>query len=103
MKVQKECEQLTFELRRQGRERKFDKGSLKQHFEQEIDRRREKSKLLEYQIEQLDVLPLGSELNDGEVDMIVDVDIGDDWDKIMSEPSVVIKNGKVFEIRQGGH
>ena len=40
---------------------------LKTHFEKEIQKREEKQKLLEFQIEQLHMLPLGSELKEKEV------------------------------------
>ncbi|HEX7066260.1 MAG TPA: YlqD family protein [Bacillales bacterium] len=97
--LQKECEQLRFEMRRNERERKYDKGSLRLKFEDEIERRHEKSKLLEYQIEQLEILPLGSELNDGEVETILEVNIGDDWEQAAAESAIIIKDGKVYEIR----
>jgi predicted RNase H-like nuclease (RuvC/YqgF family) len=97
--LQKECEQLRFEMRRQERERKFDKNALRQKFEQEIERRQEKIRLLEYQIEQLNFLPLGSELDDGEVDMILDIEVGDDWRQLAGESAILIKDGKVYEIR----
>ncbi|HEX6923727.1 MAG TPA: YlqD family protein [Bacillales bacterium] len=97
--LQKECEQLQFELRRNERERRYDKGSLRQKFEQEIERRHEKNKLLEYQIEQLNILPLGSELNDGEVETVLEIDIGDDWEQAAAESAIIVKDGKVHEIR----
>lgn len=97
--LQKECEQLRFEMRRQERERKFDKNALRQKFEQEIERRQEKIRLIEYQIEQLNFLPLGSELDDGEVDMILDIEVGADWRQIAGESAILIKDGKVYEIR----
>ncbi|HET7616097.1 MAG TPA: YlqD family protein [Bacillales bacterium] len=97
--LQKECEQLRFEMRRHERERKFEKGTLRQKFEEEIKRRQEKNKLLEYQVEQLEILPIGSELNDGEVQTMLEVEIGDDWEQASAESAIIIKDGKVFEIR----
>lgn len=97
--LQKECEQLRFELRRHEKERKYDKGTLRLKFEEEIKRRQEKNKLLEYQIEQLEILPLGSELNDGEVETFLEVEVGDDWEWVAAESAIIIKDGKVYEIR----
>ncbi|HET7657847.1 MAG TPA: YlqD family protein [Bacillales bacterium] len=97
--LQKECEQLRFELRRHEKEKKFDKGTLRMKFEEEIKRRQEKNKLLDYQIEQLDILPIGSELNDGEVKTLLEVNIGDDWEKISAELAIIVKDGKIHEIR----
>lgn len=97
--LQKECEQLRFELRRHEKERKYDKGTLRLKFEEEIKRRQEKNKLLEYQIEQLEILPLGSELNDGEVETLLEIEVGDDWERVAAESAIIIKDGKVHEIR----
>lgn len=97
--LQKECEQLRFEMRRHERERKFDKGTLRQKFEEEINRRQEKNKLLEYQVEQLEILPVGSELNDGEVQTVMEVEVGDDWEQVSAESAIIIKDGRIHEIR----
>lgn len=97
--MQKECEQLRFELRRHEKERKFDNGTLRLKFEEEINRRQEKNKLLDYQIEQLELLPIGSELNDGEVQTVLEVEIGDNWEKVSAESEIVVKDGIIDEIR----
>ena len=97
--MQKECEQLRFELRRHEKERKFDNGTLRLKFEEEINRRQEKNKLLDYQIEQLELLPIGSELNDGEVQTVLEVEIGDNWEKVSAESEIVVKDGMIDEIR----
>ena len=61
LQLQKECSQLQFELKRLEKTKSFTPGELKNHFEKEINKRKEKEKLLEFQIEQLHMLPLGSE------------------------------------------
>lgn len=97
--LRKECEQLRFEVRRYERERKYDRGMMKKKFEEEIESRQEKCKVLDYQIEQLEILPLGSELNDGEVETVINLDVGDDWDEIMNQSAIIVKDGKVHDIR----
>lgn len=101
-RLQKECEQLRFEWRRQQREHKYDRGRLKEKFDRELKRRHEKCNVLEYQIEQLESLPLGSEWHDGEVQALVDVEVGDDWEAL-HHSAIVIKDGKVHDIRYPGH
>jgi hypothetical protein len=97
--LQKESEQLRFELKKLEKTKKFQPGSLKNHFEREIHIRQEKIKLLEFQIEQLHMLPLGSELKEKEIQGIVEVNIGDRWEDITKSKTVIIKDGIVAEIR----
>lgn len=96
--LQKECEQLRFEMRRSEKSRNVDKGLLLQKFTNEIERRQEKYIVLQNKIEQLEVLPLGSELYEKEVQTIADVDVGDQWEPEIGS-TIVIKDGKVVEIR----
>lgn len=97
--LEKECDQLQFELKRLEKTKKFQQGSLKRHFEKEIQMRQEKAKLLDFQIEQLHILPLGSELKEKEVKAIIEVSEGDRWEDIQSEKTIIIKDGIVDEIR----
>lgn len=99
LQMQKESEQLHFELKRLEKTKKFQMTSLKNHFEKEIQKRREKEKFLDFQIEQLDILPLGSELKEKEVQAIIDVNVGDNWEERVGQPAIIIKDGIVTEIR----
>lgn len=99
LQLEKECDQLHFELKRLEDKKRFSTYSLKSHFEKEIQLRREKEKLLEFQLEQLHMLPLGSELKEKEVQAIVDVEIGDNWEEISGQPAIIIKDGMITEIR----
>lgn len=98
--LQKECDQLLFELRKLERTRKYSTASLKAQFDKEIDTRKEKVKLIDFQIEQLEILPYGSELRDDDQQAIIDINIGDNWDAITSGKTIVIKDGIVVEIRE---
>ncbi|MED3573440.1 YlqD family protein [Cytobacillus praedii] len=95
----KECEQLKFELKKLEKTKKFQSNNLKIHFEKEIHKRQEKAKLLDFQIEQLHILPLGSELKDKEVNAIIDIEVGDCWKTVQSEKTIIIKDGIIDEIR----
>ncbi|WP_040373595.1 YlqD family protein, partial [Peribacillus psychrosaccharolyticus] len=74
-------------------------ANLRTHFEKEINGRQEKIKLLEFQIEQLNILPVGSELKEREVQSIVELEVGANWDEFIQTKTIVIKDGIVSEIR----
>ncbi|MGZ3732269.1 MAG: YlqD family protein [Parachlamydiaceae bacterium] len=99
LQLQKECDQLQFELKRLEKTKTFSPDALKKHFEKEIQMRHEKEKLLEFQIEQLHMLPLGSELKEKEVQALVEIKVGDVWDERMGQPSIIIKDGIIEDIR----
>jgi len=99
LQLQKECDQLQFELKRLEKTKSFSPAALKKHFEKEIQTRKEKIKLVEFQMEQLHILPLGSELNEKEVQALVEIRVGDNWDERMVQSTIIIKDGIVEEIR----
>lgn len=97
--LQKECDQLRFEMKKLERTKKFPPANLKTHFEKEINNRKEKIKLIDFQIEQLNLLPLGSEIKEQSVQAIVDVRVGDDWEKLSKEKVIIVKDGIIIDIR----
>jgi hypothetical protein len=99
VQLQKECDQLHFELKRLEKTKKFQISGLKSHFEKEMKKRQEQEKLLDFQIEQLDLLPLGSELKEKEVQALIEVKVGDNWDEKLGQPTILIKDGIISEIR----
>ncbi|WP_141431200.1 YlqD family protein [Bacillus sp. 03113] len=99
IQMQKECDQLRFELKRLEKMKKIPSSNLLKHFEKEIGMRQEKSKLLDFQIEQLHMLPIGSELKEKELQGIVEISLGDLWEDVESSKTIVIKDGIVVEIR----
>lgn len=99
LQLQKESEQLRFELKKLEKTRNMQPSTLKSHFEKEINHRQEKIKLLEFQMEQLEILPVGSELKEREVQSLVDVQVGANWEELMKTRTIVIKDGVVSEIR----
>ncbi|WP_053362135.1 YlqD family protein [Bacillus sp. FJAT-27251] len=98
--LQKESEQLKFEWKKQEKSKKHPPEILKRQFENEIRLRGEKIKLLEFHIEQLHILPLGSELKESELQALVEIQEGDLWDDFLAEKTVVVKDGVVVEIRE---
>jgi len=98
LQLKKEIDQLRFE------KKKFEKikksfGNASSRFDQEISIRTEKVKLLEFQLEQLELLPIGTELKETEIPAIIEVSVGDYWDEITKDRTIVIKDGIVSEIR----
>lgn len=87
-------------MKKLERTRKFSAVGLKAQFDKEIDLRKEKIKLIDFQIEQLGMLPYGSELKDQDVQALVEVEIGDNWEEIMKGKTVIIKDGIISEIRE---
>jgi hypothetical protein len=99
LQLQKECDQLRFEMKKLEKSKKFHQLNLTKQFEKEIHVRVEKIKLIEFQLEQLHILPLESELKEKEVQALVDIQIGDCWSKLTREKTIVIKDDFVVEIR----
>ncbi|WLR52315.1 YlqD family protein [Bacillus tianshenii] len=96
------CEQLRFEEKKLLRQHRDKRAAVNEKFANEIKRREEKVKELSFQIEQLQTLPLGSELKERDVQTLVDVEVGADWQQLMNDEVIVIKDGIVHEIRQAG-
>jgi len=97
--LQKEIDQLKFEMKRLAKTKKVQPLSLKTHFEKEVNNRSEKLRLLAFKIEQLEILPIGSELKEKEVQAIIDVELGDDWKELTKAKTIVVTDGIVTEIR----
>ncbi|WP_042456326.1 YlqD family protein [Neobacillus dielmonensis] len=99
LQLQKECDQLLFEFKRMEKTKTYSVDTLKKHFDKEIQVRKEKVKLLEFQMEQLHILPIGSELAEKEVQALIEVKAGDVWEAVSKEHAIIIKDGIVEEIR----
>ena len=41
--------------------------------------------MIDFQIDQLGILPLGSELKDQDVQALIDINIGDNWEELSKE------------------
>ena len=98
--LQKESEQLKFELKKQEKAKKFPPELVKKQFNNEIRNREEKIRQVDFQIEQLHILPLGSEIKDSELQALVEINVGDSWDEFSTEKTILVKDGVVVEIRE---
>ncbi|MYL33119.1 hypothetical protein GLW08_01630 [Pontibacillus yanchengensis] len=96
--LDQECQQLSFEKRKIEMKQNVSREEVSKRFQREIDRRKEKIRWVDYKLEQLNVLPLGSEITEDEVETIVEVNVGDDWDSIMNNGAIIVEDGKVIRI-----
>lgn len=98
MRLEQECQQLMFEKRKLQNKAQFSKQAAERKFQQEIDKRREEIKQVDFKLEQLDIIEIGSELIEGEVEALVEVEEGTHWDDIMKNQSIVIQDNVVIRI-----
>jgi len=98
LRLEQECQQLQFEIRKLKNKNANVRSDMESRFNQEIKNRQEKIKLLDFKIEQLDELKMGSEIVEKEVEALVEVEVGSDWQHLMKEQAIVIKDDKVIRI-----
>jgi len=98
MRLEQECQQLRFEQRKLQHKTSASKQDIARRFQQEIKHRKDKIKLIDFKIEQLDLLENNSEIVEKEVDALVEVRVGQQWDELMKETAIVIKDGVVIRI-----
>ncbi|MBC6310746.1 hypothetical protein HCJ66_14490 [Listeria sp. FSL L7-1582] len=97
--LQKESDQLHFEQKKMEHKNKFNQESVNSYFAKEIEMRQEKVKIIEFQVEQLEILPIGSEIKERELEAILDVAVGDAWDDTIFAKTIVVKDDVIIEIR----
>ncbi|AZB42916.1 hypothetical protein CEF21_11745 [Bacillus sp. FJAT-42376] len=94
--LHRECDQLYFQLKKL--EKTNISTEMRQQYKKEIEKRKDKMKMVDFQIEQLHTLPLGSELKEEEVQALVEVEVGDTWQSPLSEKRIIVKDGMIIEI-----
>ena len=98
--LEKEMEQLKFELKKQEKLKKLTPEMVKRHYDNDIKVRTEKIQVLDFHMEQLHMLPLGSELKESELQALVEIREGDSWEEFREERTILVKDGIVIEIRE---
>ncbi|MCQ5363771.1 YlqD family protein [Anoxybacillus salavatliensis] len=96
--LEQQCEQLIFEQKRMEKQTSFPPKQIKEKFEREMQVRRQKIVELDFLLEQLHILPIGSEIKEREVEAIIDVHIGARWSP---QKTIIIEDGIVVDIREG--
>src|SRR5690625_6605218 len=85
MRLEQECQQLLFEQRKLQQQSSLLHQEIEKRFQDEINRRKEKISMLDFKLEQLEILSLGSEIVEGEVDALVEVKEGTHWEQTMKD------------------
>lgn len=98
IQLERECQQLLFEQRKLTNKLGASKTEITERFQQEIKHRKDKIMVIDFKIEQLEVLEIGSEIIEKEVDGLVDVKVGMCWDEIVGNKSIVIEDNVVIRI-----
>jgi seryl-tRNA synthetase len=100
-----ELEQLRFQAKKlihDAGKKSPDQARLAQEkLRQEEKKKSEHIEYTEFQIEQIDLLPIGSEILHSTIESEVDVNVGDVWEDLMKRCEIIIRDGIVQEIREG--
>jgi hypothetical protein len=100
-----ELEQLRF----QGKKILHDAGKkgsdqirvMQEKLRNEEKKKNEQIEHTQFQIEQLQLLPIGTEILHSTVDSEVEINVGDVWEDLMKNGEIIIKDGIIHEIREG--
>ena len=77
--LEQECEQLRFEKKKMIQQNPAKQTDIIAKFEKEMNSRKDHMKWYQYKLQQLNILPIGSEILDGEADAILEITEGMDW------------------------
>ncbi|WP_138414882.1 YlqD family protein [Aquibacillus sediminis] len=98
--LEQECQQLLFEQKKlQRKSGVSQQQEVYKRFQQEITKREQKIKDIDFQLEQLDFLPLGSEIIERQVESLVEVEEGQDWEELMNDKEIIVKDGIVIQLK----
>ncbi|WP_182199135.1 YlqD family protein [Paraliobacillus salinarum] len=100
--LEQEIQQLIFEQKKMERKHPSHRQKIISKFQKEIDDRKEKQIIVQNQIETIHNLPSESEIVEREIEALVDVEVGMDWNKIVSEQVIVVRNNKIIRIDEAG-
>lgn len=100
-----ELEQLRFQSKKflHENEKKFHELNrvAYERLKKEEEKKREQIEQTKFKLEQLRLIPLGTEIEYTTVNQVVDVRVGDDWESISDQAEIIIKDGTIHEIREG--
>ncbi|HSH24526.1 MAG TPA: YlqD family protein [Massilibacterium sp.] len=98
--LNKECDQLQFEWKRLEKKYKRYEQKVDERFEKEMERRKEKLAILQFQFEQIQSLPFGSEIEVGTIEALEEIKVGDLFTGLKKGKEIVIKDDVIVEIRE---
>ena len=100
MQLEQECQQLLFEQRKLQNKSGLSKDEVKRRFQSEIKKRKDEIRLADFKTEQLDMLPLGSEMIEREVEALVEVQEGMHWNELMESGAIVVEDDIIVRIEE---
>ncbi len=100
--IRTELSQLEFQLQRALKAIKntTSYAEVQKKYKNEIKQREERADSLEFRMNQLISLPLGTELGMGNTEIILDLKEGDKWIAEDANVAIIIKDGLIAEIRE---
>ena len=98
MRLEQECQQLLFEKRKLQNKQGVPNPEISHRFQEEINKRKEQIELIDFKEEQLELLELGTEIVEGEVESLVEVGVGDNWEEVMGNQAIVVKDNIITRI-----
>jgi len=105
-KYEVELEQLQFQSKKwlQEASKKGPEAQkiVQERLQKEVAARRDKVKHYKDLLQQLALLPDESEIVHSEMEGEVEVSVGDHWDKLIGKSEVIVRDGIITEIRNGG-
>ncbi|WP_112180823.1 MULTISPECIES: YlqD family protein [Paraliobacillus] len=96
--LEQESQQLIFERKKLEHKPGVDKYKVNKRFQDEIQKREERKKQIHFQLDQLEIVPIGTEIVENEVEALVDVYEGMNWQEVMKEQAIIIQDGMVIRI-----
>src|SRR5699024_8158070 len=95
------CEQLIFEKKKLQKEKKSATHKIEQRIQVEIDNRKRKINQIDFELEQLHQLPLGSERVQTKMESLVEVQLGMKWSNFQHATAIIIEDDSVIRIDNG--
>ena len=93
-----ESEQLIFEKKKLQKEKKNATHKIENRFQVEIDNRKRAINQINFKLEQLQQLPLGSEIIENKIDSLVEVNVGMNWTEFQEETAIIIEDDIIIRI-----
>jgi hypothetical protein len=75
---------------------------VRERLDQERNNRLQQREQLFQQVQQIQQMELGTEIQNMNVETSVEVKVGDDWGAVLRGAEIIVKDGIVQEIRQSG-
>ncbi len=101
-RLDNEIQQLEFQIKRMRLElanNTIGASAAQQKHEMEKQRRQESKARLTEQLNNMENMPIGSEILNSSIQGIVEIKVGDDWDRVLGA-EVIVEDSKVVEIRE---